>query len=162
MLDIIDAGSIDKSFFSSRRLGGIPEVVPQILESVLNNGDSALREYAAKFDRANPSSFEIPNQELIEAKEKLAKSNPELFNSLCLSYNLALKFAKRQRESFNDFEDEISPGLFTGQKTLPVDRAGFYVPAGRYPLFSSVIMCSAPAKAACVKETILCTPPAQH
>ncbi|MFA6856723.1 MAG: histidinol dehydrogenase, partial [Treponema sp.] len=66
------------------------------------------------------------------------------------------------KESFNDFEVELEPGLFTGQKTIPVEHAGVYVPAGRFPLVSTVIMTVTPAAAAGVKNIELCTPPRVH
>ncbi|MCK9170773.1 MAG: histidinol dehydrogenase, partial [Treponema sp.] len=66
------------------------------------------------------------------------------------------------KESFNDFEVELEPGLFTGQKTIPVEHAGVYVPAGRFPLVSTVIMTVTPAAAAGVKNIVLCTPPRVH
>ena len=70
--------------------------------------------------------------------------------------------AKKQRESFDDFEVELEPGLFTGQKNIAVDRAGVYVPAGRFPLVSTVVMTVVPAVAAGVKDIVLCTPPRVH
>ena len=81
---------------------------------------------------------------------------------MCRSHDLALTFALRQKESFDDFEMEIAPGLFTGQKTIPIERAGVYVPAGRFPLLSSVVMCITPAKAAGCKEIVLCIPPREN
>ena len=53
-------------------------------------------------------------------------------------------------------------GMFTGQKNIAVERAGVYVPAGRFPLVSSVVMTVTPALAAGVKEIVLCTPPRVH
>ena len=88
--------------------------------------------------------------------------NRDLYDALVYSHTLALDFAKKQRESFKDFEAELTPGVFTGQKTIPVERAGCYVPAGRFPLVSSVIMTITPAVAAGVKEVIMCTPPRVH
>jgi histidinol dehydrogenase len=99
---------------------------------------------------------------LTRAESSLKQENPSLYTSLCLSRDLALRFAERQRQSFDDFEIELSPGMLTGQRTVPVERAGVYVPAGRFPLFSCVIMGSTPAKAAGVREVILCTPPSPN
>ena len=113
---------------------------------------------AAKFDRANPETFEIPRSELIKAENTLKEENPSLYKSLCLSRDLAKRFAERQKQSFDDFEIELSPGMITGQRTIPVDRAGVYIPAGRFPLFSCVIMGSVPAKAAGVSEVIFVYP----
>ena len=78
------------------------------------------------------------------------------------SHELAYKFACKQKESFDDFEVELTPGMFTGQKTIPVEKAGVYVPAGRFPLVSTVVMTVTPAVAAGVKEIVLCTPPRVH
>ncbi len=161
-IKILDAADIPASFFSTGRLADGLESVPLILEQVRSRGDAAIREYAAKFDRANPETFEIPRAVLVEAEDRLKTADRELYDALCLSRDLALEFAGRQRDSFRDFTLEISPGLVTGQRTIAVERAGVYVPAGRFPLFSSVIMGSMPAKAAGVKEVILCTPPAPH
>jgi len=161
-ISIINARDLDESFYSVRRLTDGLDAVPGILEAVRSHGDSAVRQYAAKFDRAAPHSFEISRDELASAEAKLRASDPALYDSLCLSRDLAMQFAARQRDSFDDFEVELSPGLVTGQRTIPVERAGVYVPGGRFPLFSSVIMGSVPAKAAGVDRVILCTPPLPH
>ncbi|MBQ5499443.1 MAG: histidinol dehydrogenase, partial [Treponema sp.] len=113
-------------------------------------------------DLSSPAKLEIPQEELKAAAEKMERKDPDLYNSICYSHDLALRFAKKQRESFNDFETELEPGLFTGQKNIAVDRAGAYVPAGRFPLVSCVVMTITPAVAAGVKDIILCTPPRVH
>ena len=76
----------------------------------------------------------MPEDELRAASEKLKRERPALYDALSYSYDLALRFAKKQKESFSDFEVELEPGVFTGQKTIPVERAGAYIPAGRFPL----------------------------
>jgi histidinol dehydrogenase len=161
-IKIIPAQDLSESFFSVRRLSGGLDEVPVILEAVRVHGDSGVRTYAAKYDRANPESFEISSEALKGAEDRLRAGNPSLYSALCLSRDLALKFATRQRDSFDDFEIELSPGLFTGQRTIPVERAGLYVPGGRFALVSSVIMCATPAKAAGVGEIVFCTPPVPH
>ena len=161
-IKIVAAKDLPESFFSIRRFSGGLDEVPTILEAVRTHGDAGVRTYAAKYDRANPSSFEIDRAELKAAEGRLRADNPKLYAALCLSRDLALKFATRQRDSFDDFETELSPGLFTGQRTIPVERAGLYVPGGRFPLISCVIMCAAPAKAAGVEEIVFCTPPNPH
>lgn len=161
-IKILDAKDIDSSFYESRDFGESLDIVKTILKDVKTSGDKALKEYGAKFDVSSPSSLEISQEELKKAAEKVEKSNPELFKALKLSHDLAFKFASKQRESFDDFEMELSPGLFTGQKNIPVDCAGAYVPAGRFPLLSSVIMTLTPAAAAGVKKIVLCTPPRVH
>jgi len=162
-IKIIQTKSLPKSFFEPRTFtDNTTDIVQQIISQVKTEGDAALHKISAKFDSATPEFFEISKSDLSFAEEKLKKEKPELYKALCYSRDLALKFAKRQRKSFDDFEEELEPGLFTGQKNIPVDRAGLYVPAGRFPLLSTVIMTSAPAIAAGCQEVILCTPPRQH
>lgn len=161
-ISITKEEDLSESFFSSRRLADSVSVVPQVLEDVRQRGDIAIRDYAAKFDKANPYPFEISKSDLKACEEKLKITKPDFYKALCHSRDLAMQFAKKQRESFNNFDCELSPGLITGQRNIPVERAGVYTPAGRFPLFSSVIMGVVPAKAAGVKEVILCTPPMPH
>lgn len=162
MIKIQKASEVEESFFNGRDFGQSIDTVKTVLADVRAQKDKALHEYTAKFDVSDPSQFEIPQNELKAAAEKLQAQNPDLYKSLVYSHELALEFAKQQKESFTDFETELRPGLFTGQKTIAVEKAGAYVPSGRFPLLSSVIMTITPAAAAGVKEIILCTPPRVH
>lgn len=162
MIKIVKASELEESFFEGRDFGESIDVVKDVLRDVKNMGDKALSDYGAKFDVSAPSHFEIPQNELKAAAEKMKHENPGLYESLCYSRDLAKKFAERQRQSFDEFEIELAPGLFTGQKNIPVDRAGVYVPAGRFPLLSTVIMTVVPAKAAGVGQVVMCTPPRVH
>jgi|SRR5574344_931689 histidinol dehydrogenase len=162
MIKIIKYDDLDADFFESRSFGNSNEVVTSVLEEVKSKGDAALRIYGQKFDVSVPESFEVPHSELKAAAEKLQKNKPDVYESLKYSFDLALRFAKKQKESFTDFETELVSGVITGQKTIPVERAGCYVPAGRFPLVSTVIMTTAPAIAAGVNEVIMCSPPRVH
>ena len=162
MITIQNYAEVEPAFFDGRDFGGSIDVVKEVLSDVRKRGDAALTEYGAKFDLSAPAALEIPQSELKAAAERLRRENPTLYDALCYSRDLALRFAKRQRDSFDDFEVELEPGLFTGQKTIPVDRAGVYVPAGRFPLVSTVVMTVTPAVAAGVGEIVLCTPPRVH
>lgn len=162
MIKILKASELEESFFEGRDFGDSIDVVKDVLRDVKTMGDKALSDYGAKFDVSAPAHFEIPQNELKAAAEKMKHENPGLYESLCYSRDLAKKFAERQRQSFDEFEIELAPGLFTGQKNIPVDRAGVYVPAGRFPLLSTVIMTVVPAKAAGVGQVVMCTPPRVH
>lgn len=162
MIKIIKADEIEEEWFEGRTFGSTDETVHSVIEDVAANGDEALKKYSQKFDVASPKSFLIEESELKAAAEKLQKEHPDTYNAICYSHELALKFALQQKKSFNDFEIELTPGMFTGQKTIPVERAGVYVPAGRFPLVSTVVMTVTPAVAACVNEIVLCTPPRVH
>lgn len=162
MIKIQSADQVEDSFFNGRDFGDSIDTVRTVLNNVRQSGDSALHEYSEKFDVSAPASFLIPQEELKAAAEKMKKNEPELYESLCYSHDMALKFAKKQKECFTDFETELESGVFTGQKNIPVEKAGVYVPAGRFPLVSTVVMTVTPAAAAGVKEIILCTPPRVH
>ena len=162
MIKIQNVKDIEESFFAGRDFGDSIQTVRDVLKDVQLRGDQALLEYSRKFDLSAPATLEIPLEELKSAAQKMERENPDLYKSICYSHDLALRFAKKQRESFNDFETELEPGLFTGQKNIAVDRAGAYVPAGRFPLVSCVVMTITPAVAAGVKDIILCTPPRVH
>lgn len=162
MIKILNANELEPSWFDGRTFGDTNETVKSVIEDVIENGDAALQRYSQKFDVSAPSSLLIEEAELKAAAQKLKAEHPETYEAICYSYNLALMFAKKQKESFDNFEMEIAPGLFTGQKTIPVERAGVYVPAGRFPLVSTVIMTVAPAIAAGVSEIVFCTPPRVH
>lgn len=162
MIKILKANQVEPEWFDGRNFSGTNEVVQNVIKDVIENGDAALKKYGEKFDVSAPASFLIPESELKACADKMKANQPDIYNAICHSHDLAYKFALKQRESFDDFEVELSPGLFTGQKTIPVERAGAYVPAGRFPLLSSVVMTITPAAAAGVKEIVLCTPPRVH
>lgn len=163
VIKIISASEIPSDFFEPRSFtDDITSVVSDIVLSVREQGDKTLCHLAKQYDNIILKSLEISSKDLDTAEETLRKQRPQLCEALCYSRDLALRFARRQKRSFDDFEEELEPGLFTGQRTIAVDRAGLYVPAGRFPLLSTVIMTSTPAVAAGCKEIILCTPPRPH
>ena len=156
------AEEVEEAFFEGRDFRESIDSVKTTLQEVRQRGDTALRELSQKFDGISPTSFEVPADFLKDAAQKMQKGNSKLYDALCYSRDMALKFALKQKESFTDFEAELTEGVFTGQKNIPVERAGVYVPAGRFALVSTVVMTVTPAKAAGVKEIILCTPPRLH
>lgn len=162
MIKIQKYSEVEPEFFKGRVFADSDKVVASVLEEVQKKGDAALRIYGQKFDVSAPCEFEIPQSELKAAAEKLKIEKRDVYDAIVYSHELALKFAKMQRKSFVDFEEEIAPGIFAGQKNIPVESAGCYVPAGRFPLVSAVVMTVAPAVAAGVKNVIMCTPPRVH
>jgi histidinol dehydrogenase len=136
--------------------------IMKIINAVRERGDNAVKEFATKFDKSSPDQFEVPFEKLKSAYEELKQDDPNLVNALELAKKNISSFAKMQREQFSDFETEIAPGLFTGQKVIPVNRAAIYVPAGRFPLISSVLMGVIPALVAGVKEVVVVSPPLEN
>ena len=138
------------------------ETVKNIIADVRANGDSAVRKYASKFDKSSPERLEAPLAEAKLALDELRASNLQLVQALELAASHIKRFSEKQKEQFKDFEYEMEKGLITGQRVIPVQKAAIYIPGGRFPLFSSVLMCMIPAFCAGVEEVILSSPPAEN
>lgn len=162
-MNIISSENVPESFFyNTVDMSPVQDSVKKILFDVQTKKDSALHTLSYQFDLISPQKFQIPIETIEQAKIKLKTKNKKLYDALMYSRDLAIEFATKQKECFTDFEIELRQGLITGQKTIPVERAGLYIPAGRFPLLSTVIMTSSPAIAAGCKDIILCTPPKLH
>ena len=135
------------------------KTVKKIIADVRAGRDAAVRKYAAKFDRSSPQQLEVPFSEAQQALDKLRVSDPALTEALELAAQHIKRFAEKQKEQFANFEYEMEAGLVTGQRVIPAERAAIYIPGGRFPLFSSVLMCMIPAFCAGVEEVILSSPP---
>jgi len=134
-------------------------VVKEIIAAVRAEGDAALRRFASRFDKSSPEKLEVPFSLALEAKEEMRRSDPHLYSAIELSASHIKRFCFNQLEQFSDFEYEMEKGLITGQRVIPIQRAAVYVPGGRFPLFSSVMMCLLPAFCAGVEEVIFASPP---
>ncbi|GAB4579880.1 MAG: histidinol dehydrogenase [Anaerolineales bacterium] len=133
-----------------------PQAVAQILESVRREGDTALRRWSQLLDRAELTDFRIPSAQLKTAFETLTPA---------LSY--ALQTAAQRIRAFHQLQPlpnwtTQTLGGRLGQRAVPVDRAGIYVPGGSAPLPSSLLMAVIPAQVAGVSQLIVCTPPNPH
>lgn len=130
--------------------------VDAILKKVKKEGDKALRYYAKKFDKYEPASFRVSPEDAARAKEHLS---PAVIEELDFAIEQVEAFARAQRRSIVAFEKEFTPGKRMGQRIIPVDSCGCYVPAGRYPCLTSAVMSVMPAKVAGVKRVVACSPP---
>ncbi|WP_459252243.1 histidinol dehydrogenase [Paraburkholderia sp. RL17-337-BIB-A] len=141
--------------------GSPPEVrhvVEEVIRDVRARGDAALRHYAEKFDRWAPSSFRLTAQQIDDA---IARLPAQTIADIRQAQANVQRFAELQRASIHDFESEVQPGVFLGQRNIPVGSVGAYIPGGRYPLLASAHMIITTAKVAGVQRVIACTPPNQ-
>ena len=135
---------------------GAEKVVKPILADVKKQGDKALRKYTRKFDRVELRGIEVSGAEIRAALGKISKTE--------LS---ALKTAKRNIERFaegqlpKEWSRKMGNGVIAGEIVRPLDIVGIYVPGGKYPLASSVLMNALPAKVAGVSKIVMCTPPSR-
>ena len=156
MIRIMKYGEVSNEEIFDRAMPtvNVTDKVTDIIRNVRERGDEALREYTEKFDGAKLDSLLVTPAEMEEA---LAATTPEFMAVLEKAAANIRKFHTRQVRNSFIINDE--PGVVMGQKVIPVDRAGVYVPGGTAPLSSTVLMDVIPAKIAGVKEVILATPP---
>lgn len=132
----------------------VEPVVRKILAEVRRGGDAALRKYAAKFDGlAKPQSLLVSREEMEAAWHATA---PQLQAAMMVARGNILAFAEAQLPK----EWSISPadGVRTGQIVRPLGSVGCYVPGGRYPLPSTLLMTVTPAQVAGVERIVVCSP----
>jgi sulfopropanediol 3-dehydrogenase len=134
----------------------VRQTVEGILEDVARRGDAAVHELSARFDKWAPKSFRLSDDEI----RALIRSLPErTVEDIKFAQAQIRRFAEAQRASLRDFEVETLPGIRLGQKNIPVNSVGCYIPGGRYPMVASAHMSVLTARVAGVKRVIACTPP---
>ncbi len=132
----------------------VSAIVAEIIENVRQNGDSALYEYCKKFDKAELDSLLVSQAEIDEA---VAAVGPEMLRIFERAAANIRKFHSRQIRNSFIINDEN--GIVMGQKIIPVDRAGLYIPGGTAAYPSVLLMAAIPAKLAGVPQVIMTTPP---
>lgn len=130
--------------------------VADMLAQLRKRGLDAVREYSAKFDEWSPASFELTPQQIDEA---VAQCSEQLRRDTEFCQGNVRRFAEAQLTTLRPLEVEARPGVWLGQKHIPVRCVGSYVPGGRYPMFGSAQMSIIPAKVAGVETVVACTPP---
>jgi len=131
------------------------EIVSGILSDIEAGGDAAAMEYAAKFDQYEGNVLMTPEE--IEAACALVPE--KLKADIRFAHDNVKRFAETQKSTLTDVEMEIEPGFIAGQKAIPVDAAGCYVPGGRYSHIASAIMTVTTAKVAGCRHITACSPP---
>ncbi len=135
--------------------GNARAVVTEMLGAINARGEDAVRDYALKLDKWSGP--------IIVTQDEIARRTRDMPESIKDDIRFAAaqvkRFAEAQRASVQDFNVELIPGLRTGQKLVPVNVAGCYVPTGRYAHIASAYMSVATAKAAGVKTVIACSTP---
>ena len=130
------------------------DTVRVILDRVKSEGDRAVLDYEAQFDKVRLDSLAVTEEEMLEAEGLIGED-----------LKAAIRLAKQNIETFHAaqrFEGkrvETQPGVTCWQKAVPIEKVGLYIPGGTAPLFSTVLMLAVPAKIAGCEEIVLCTPP---
>lgn len=158
MIKIYKYGEVSNSEIFAREniATNVEGIVSGIIANVIQNKDKALFEYCEKFDKVSLTSLEVTSEEIDEAFASVDKEFIEILKEA--SENIR-DFHKRQvKEGFTIKEKD---GIVTGQKIMPIEKVGLYVPGGTAAYPSTVLMDSIPAKIAGCSEIVMVTPPSK-
>jgi sulfopropanediol 3-dehydrogenase len=131
-------------------------VVEATLKDIEERGDTAVRALSEKFDNYSPLSFKLSQSEI---DALMAQVSPREMSDIKFAQENVRRFAQAQRDSMQDIEIEMQPGVILGHKNIPVQSVGCYVPGGKFPMVASAHMSVATAAVAGVPRIIACTPP---
>lgn len=128
--------------------------VAKMLDDIEKGGEKKALEYARKLDGWKGQGV-VGKAEIKAASKKVSK---QLRDDIRFAYDRVRAFAEHQKKSLREFDARLSPGLVAGQRLIPVDTAGCYVPGGRYAHVASAIMSVTTAKVAGVRHVVACSP----
>lgn len=156
MIRIFKYGEIsnDEIFARSAATVNVEATVAEILENVKNNGDGALKEYSEKFDGVKLEALEVSREEIDEATAAVDGEFLKVLEKA--SENI---YAFHSRQVRNSFMINEKDGVIIGQKVIPIEKVGLYVPGGTAAYPSSVLMNCIPAKIAGCPQIVMVTPP---
>ncbi|MCQ2433456.1 MAG: histidinol dehydrogenase [Clostridia bacterium] len=156
MIKILKYGEVANADIFARAVPtvNVADIVSEIIATVRRDGDSALYAYCKKFDHADLTSLQVTEEEIEEAMNEVPARFIEVLEKAARNIR---KFHERQVRNSFIINDE--DGIVMGQKIIPVDRAGLYVPGGTAAYPSTVLMDSIPAKIAGCREVVIVTPP---
>ncbi|MBQ1269437.1 MAG: histidinol dehydrogenase [Clostridia bacterium] len=156
MIKIIQGESrVREEIFSGKEeKKDVSAVVSEIIERVKTQGDAALYYYTEKFEKAKLTTLKVSAEEIAEAAQAIEPRFLEILQKAAA--NIRAFHSRQKRESFEMKERD---GVVLGQKIIPVDCAGLYVPGGTAAYPSTVLMDAIPAKIAGCKRVVMVTPP---
>ncbi len=135
--------------------GEVRRTVQGILDDIEARGEAAAMEYAAKFDKYD-GNVVMSEGEIAAAADRVPD---RVKRDIAFAHDNVRRFAEAQKGTATDMEVEILPGLVAGQKAIPCQAAGCYVPGGRYSHIASAIMTVTTAKVAGCSQIVACSPP---
>ena len=133
----------------------VHDIVQTILDDINEGGDEKVREYAKKLDNYDGNII-LTDEEIAAACDMVPE---KVKKDIQFAHDNVRRFAEAQKTTVSDIEYEIVPGMIAGQKAIPVDAAGCYVPGGRYSHIASAIMTVTTAKVAGCSHITATSPP---
>ncbi|MCD6551172.1 histidinol dehydrogenase [Thermotoga sp.] len=140
-----------------RTASKVEEIVKEIVRRVRDEGDVALEEYLKRFEK-----YPLSVKELLVSEEEIAEANVEedFIETIRVVIEDLKEFHRRQKES--SFFFTTNGGSFLGEMVVPLESVGIYVPGGKVPYFSTLLMCAVPAIVAGVERIVVTTPPDEN
>ncbi len=154
MIKILKSYNEKEIFDRGSEANDVSDIVRQIIDNVRTNGDKALREYSLKFDKVEPTSFEVDADLMKSAYDRTDAEFKAVLDEAAA--NIREYHSAQTRDGY---EINRANGVKIGRKVLPLQRVALYVPGGTAAYPSSVLMNCIPAKIAGVDEIIMTTPP---
>ena len=140
---------------ASQEADSVSDTVKGILDEIEQGGEAVARQYASRFDQYDGALL-LGEEDIAAASAQVSQ---KLKDDIAFAHDNVRRFAEKQRDTMQDVEMEIVPGLVAGQRLIPVSSAGCYVPGGRYSHIASAIMTVTTAKVAGVSHVTACSPP---
>lgn len=134
----------------------VAERVSEMLLAIERGGIDAVRAFSRELDGWDPPSFEVTADQVGRASDSLPDA---LKQSIAFAHEQIRNFAQLQRATLTDFEAETLPGVFLGQRQVPVTSVGAYCPSGRVPMLACAFMTVLVPKVAGVETVLACSPP---
>jgi len=159
MITIYRYGEVDSKDIFSRVVPqvDVSSIVADIIKTVRQKGDAALLDYTERFDKVRLDTLAVSEEEIAEAFNEVEPRFIEILEKAAANIR-----AFHEKQVRNSFIINTAPGIVMGQKIIPVDRAGLYVPGGTAAYPSTVLMDAIPAKIAGVREVVMVTPPMKN
>jgi sulfopropanediol 3-dehydrogenase len=134
----------------------VRDSVERIIHDIASRGDTAVRDYAIKFDGLDRESYRLSDDEVAGCIKRLSAVE---IDDIKFAQAQVRNFAQRQLECLQELEVETLPGVILGHKNIPVDAVGCYVPGGKYPLLAAAHMSVVTARVAGSRRIVTCAPP---
>lgn len=155
IIEVTDRTALKGLFERKTDINAIVDKVQPIIQEVKNYGDAAIRRFVKQFDKRELVNIAVSEEMISKAQSQVSEALKE---ALAVAKSNIVKFHSKQMPK--EWQVEVLPGIMAGQFVRPLQRVGCYIPGGRYPLVSTVLMTVLPAKIAGVKEVVVCTPKA--
>jgi len=156
---VVQYQNLPDSFFEYKDDNDACSRVKKILYDVKIKGDWAVVKYTRQFDSVSLKNIRVNPEEIVVAYKRADK---EFLQAITIAGQNIRRFSQHQFAQISGFRQQVVPGVIAEQRVIPMQRIGIYVPGGRYPLVSTMLMCAIPAQVVGVQEIVVCSRPGEN